>query len=94
MDAEETQVMTRTAEFTTTQGWEIEVRGRVAAAVDRLAGPLAELAERDNVELTELEAAIERADIVLLLVDHDPFKEIDRELLNEKIVIDTKGLWR
>ncbi|WP_067606830.1 hypothetical protein [Nocardiopsis listeri] len=47
MDADETQVMTRTAEFTTTQGWETEVRGRVAAAVDRLAGPLAELAERD-----------------------------------------------
>ena len=35
-----------------------------------------------------------RADIVLLMVDHDPFKEIDRERLNEKIVIDTKGLWR
>src|SRR5699024_8770126 len=30
-----------------------------------------ELAERDNVELTELAAALERADIVLLLVDHD-----------------------
>ncbi|MDN5896161.1 MAG: UDP-N-acetyl-D-mannosamine dehydrogenase, partial [Nocardioides sp.] len=53
-----------------------------------------ELAERDNVELAELGSAIERADIVLLMVDHDPFKEIDRELLQEKIVIDTKGLWR
>ncbi|MFC7457051.1 UDP-N-acetyl-D-mannosamine dehydrogenase [Brachybacterium sp. GCM10030267] len=53
-----------------------------------------ELAERDNVELAELDSALERADIVLLLVDHDPFKELDRELLREKIVIDTKGLWR
>lgn len=53
-----------------------------------------ELAERDNVELVGLEEGIERADIVLLLVDHDPFKTIDREQLNEKIVIDTKGLWR
>ncbi|WP_072313168.1 UDP-N-acetyl-D-mannosamine dehydrogenase [Agrococcus sp. Marseille-P2731] len=53
-----------------------------------------ELAERDNVELVSLEDGIERADIVLLLVDHDPFKLIDRDLLHEKIVVDTKGLWR
>jgi len=53
-----------------------------------------ELEERANVELAELESALERADIVLLMVDHDPFKTVDRELLQEKIVIDTKGLWR
>ncbi|MGP5086283.1 UDP-N-acetyl-D-mannosamine dehydrogenase [Brachybacterium tyrofermentans] len=53
-----------------------------------------ELAEQDNVELAELGSALERADIVLLMVDHEPFKEIDRDLLQEKIVIDTKGLWR
>ncbi|MBR8744359.1 hypothetical protein [Nocardiopsis sp. MG754419] len=47
MDAEETQVMTRTGEYTTSHGWESAVRGRVAAAVDRFSGPLAELAERD-----------------------------------------------
>ena len=38
--------------------------------------------------------AIEEADIVVLLVDHAPFKQIDRSLLAEKIVIDTKGVWR
>ncbi|WP_114854203.1 UDP-N-acetyl-D-mannosamine dehydrogenase [Brachybacterium sp. YJGR34] len=53
-----------------------------------------ELEERANVELAELESALERADIVLLMVDHDPFKTVNRELLQEKIVIDTKGLWR
>lgn len=47
MDADETQVMSRTAEFTTSHGWETAVRGRVAAAVDRFTGPLTELAERD-----------------------------------------------
>ncbi|MBQ1082385.1 MULTISPECIES: hypothetical protein [unclassified Nocardiopsis] len=47
MDTEETQVMARTGQFTTTLGWETAVRGRVAAAVDRFAGPLADLAERD-----------------------------------------------
>lgn len=48
----------------------------------------------DNVELADLDDAVARADIVLLMVDHDPFKDFDREKLREKIVIDTKGLWR
>lgn len=52
------------------------------------------LAELRNVELSGLEDAIERADIVLALVDHHQFKTLDRNLLTEKIVIDTKGLWR
>jgi len=47
MDATETQVMSRTGAFTAAQSWETSVRGRVAAAVDRLSGPLADLAERD-----------------------------------------------
>ncbi len=47
MDAEETHVMARTGQFTTTMSWETAVRGRVAAAVDRFSGPLADLAERD-----------------------------------------------
>ena len=53
-----------------------------------------DLAGRPNVELAELDDALERADIVLVLVDHDPFREVDREKLQEKVVIDTKGLWR
>ena len=48
----------------------------------------------DNVEFAELHDAVQRADIVLLLVDHDPFRTLDREELQEKVVIDTKGLWR
>lgn len=53
-----------------------------------------DLAARPNVELAELDAALERADIVLLLVDHDQFKQVPSEALQEKILIDTKGLWR
>lgn len=49
---------------------------------------------RANIELTALDSAVERADIVLLLVDHAPFETFDRDRLAEKIVIDTKGLWR
>ncbi|MBB5830254.1 UDP-N-acetyl-D-mannosaminuronic acid dehydrogenase [Brachybacterium aquaticum] len=53
-----------------------------------------EFDRHDNVELAELDDAVERADIVLLLVDHDPFRALDRDKLQEKVVIDTKGLWR
>lgn len=53
-----------------------------------------ELGARDNVELVDMESGLERADVVLLLVEHDQFSDLDRDLLQEKIVIDTKGLWR
>ena len=34
------------------------------------------------------------ADIVVLLVNHRPFMELDRRLLDYKIIIDTRGAWR
>ena len=52
-----------------------------------------ELADRSNVELAELDDALDQADIVLLLVDHAPFKNVDPESLRSKIVLDTKGIW-
>ncbi|WP_116947249.1 UDP-N-acetyl-D-mannosamine dehydrogenase [Jiangella endophytica] len=54
----------------------------------------ADLAELRNVELAEATAALAAADVVLLLVDHDEFRGIDRSVLDGKRVIDTKGLWR
>jgi UDP-N-acetyl-D-mannosaminuronic acid dehydrogenase len=47
-----------------------------------------------NAELLDAEVAIERADIVLLLVDHRPFRSIPVELLSNKYLIDTRGMWR
>lgn len=54
----------------------------------------ADLEQHQNVELAQLDDAVERADIVLLLVDHDLFKAFDHTALQETILIDTKGLWR
>ena len=53
-----------------------------------------DLAGRPNVELAELDDALERADIVLVLVDHDQFKQVPATALAGKTVVDTKGLWR
>lgn len=47
-----------------------------------------------RVLLRDLREALDAADIVVLLVDHRQFKRIDRELLQDKIVIDTKGVLR
>lgn len=44
--------------------------------------------------LHTLHAVLRDADILLVLVDHQEFKCLDRELLKEKVVIDTRGVWR
>lgn len=44
--------------------------------------------------LTQLKTALQEADILLLLVDHAEFLEVDREWIKDKVVIDTRGVWR
>lgn len=53
----------------------------------------ASLAGRANVELVDPAAAIERADIVVLLVDHAAFADL-KPLAAGKHVVDTRGQWR
>jgi UDP-N-acetyl-D-mannosaminuronic acid dehydrogenase len=48
----------------------------------------------EEFDLVPLEAAIERADIVLLLVDHRAFRRLKPTKLQEKVLIDTRGMWR
>ena len=47
-----------------------------------------------NLRLAPAAEAIEKADIVVLLVDHDPFKALNKSRLAGKVVYDTRGLWR
>jgi UDP-N-acetyl-D-mannosaminuronic acid dehydrogenase len=48
----------------------------------------------EEFPLFRLEEVLKESDILLVLVDHDEFKGIDRELLKEKVVIDTRGVLR
>jgi UDP-N-acetyl-D-mannosaminuronic acid dehydrogenase len=44
--------------------------------------------------LYDLSQVMREADILLVLVDHEEFVGIDGEALKEKVVIDTRGIWR
>lgn len=46
----------------------------------------------EKIDLFSIEDAIEKADILLLLVDHKPFKKLSSADLKEKIIIDTRGV--
>lgn len=50
------------------------------------------LVGKANLELAE--EAIQKADIVVLLVDHRPFKRLSRRILDQRVVIDTRGCWK
>ena len=52
------------------------------------------LAGQDNVTLVDERTALADADIVVGLVDHRSFRAISHSALDEKIVIDTRGMWR
>jgi UDP-N-acetyl-D-mannosaminuronic acid dehydrogenase len=59
--------------------------------VTRLPAPLA---DRSNVTKKSFEEAIHEADIIVLLVGHTAFRDVPRDLLLSRIVIDTVGLWQ
>ena len=51
------------------------------------------LAMHANVELTDLPYALQCADIIVMLSNHKEFQDVNREMLKEKVVIDTRGVW-
>lgn len=46
-----------------------------------------------NVALVGHEAALTDSEVAVLLVDHTPFKNLNRKLLDGKTVVDTRGAW-
>ena len=53
-----------------------------------------ELKNAPNVSLQGTDEALEQADVVALLVDHDAFRDITPEQLAGRRVVDTRGFWR
>lgn len=52
------------------------------------------LTGHERVQLLDAEDALDRAEIAVLLVDHLAFKSFEPEILADKLVIDTRGIWR
>lgn len=50
--------------------------------------------DKVDIALVPLKQVIAESDILLLLVDHDEFKDIDRDSIRDKVVIDTRGALR
>ncbi|WP_320535876.1 UDP-N-acetyl-D-mannosamine dehydrogenase [Pseudarthrobacter sp. IC2-21] len=50
------------------------------------------LSGRSNVVLVDTELALSRSGVVLVLVDHDVFRDLNRQMLSDKVVVDTKGI--
>ncbi len=46
-----------------------------------------------GLKLYDFDHAMERANLVVLLVDHMSFLDVDRSVLKDKIVVDTRGAW-
>lgn len=69
---------------------------RIAAVEPNIGCLPDDLAARGNVTLEPFDEAVQDADIVVLLVDHSSFREADRRHLRlwEKVVVDTRGVWR
>ncbi|MGE9553255.1 UDP-N-acetyl-D-mannosamine dehydrogenase [Erwinia amylovora] len=47
-----------------------------------------------KADLVSLEAALQQADVLVMLVDHAPFKAMDHDYVKSRYVVDTKGVWQ
>ena len=52
------------------------------------------LANLDRIQLCDLDTALSLADVLVLLTDHQVFRDIDRQTLNKQRILDTRGAWR
>jgi UDP-N-acetyl-D-mannosaminuronic acid dehydrogenase len=48
----------------------------------------------NEATLVSTEDALQQADIIVMLVDHAPFRAIDASQITQPWIIDTKGVWR
>ena len=67
--------------------------GKVLAVEPNINSLPAKLQET-GIELTTIEYALKEANLLVVLVDHKPFKMITRNDINTKVVVDTRGLFR
>ena len=67
--------------------------GRLLVVDPYVDGLPQELVDGGQTELVELEEALMVADVIVLLTDHQRFRDIDSRQLDGKVAIDTRGVW-
>jgi UDP-N-acetyl-D-mannosaminuronic acid dehydrogenase len=63
--------------------------GRVVACE-----PYVKAEDHPSFELAELDVLLAESDVIVLLTDHQAFRDLTAEQLAGKIVVDTRGIWR
>jgi len=48
----------------------------------------------NEATLVSVETALQQADVLVMLVDHQQFKAVDGAQINQQWIVDTKGVWR
>ncbi|PVE15872.1 UDP-N-acetyl-D-mannosamine dehydrogenase [Arthrobacter sp. Bz4] len=68
---------------------------RILVSEPHINGLPSVLGDLSNVYLVDsTESAIADAEVILLLVNHDSFADVDPKVLESKRIIDTRGIWR
>jgi len=71
-----------------------EAVGEILAVEPHIKTLPAALADGGQVKLADAASAVARADVVVLLVNHRVFADLDRRKLAGKAIIDTRGFWK
>jgi UDP-N-acetyl-D-mannosaminuronic acid dehydrogenase len=71
-----------------------EIDGEIFAVEPFVEKLPASLEKYRNIQFRDVASAVTDADVIVLLVNHRQFASIDRTLLEGKVVIDTRGMWR
>jgi len=70
-----------------------EFPGNVLAAEPHLS-KLPKMLLGERVSLLSVDEAIRRADVVVMLVDHQAFKQIPSSAIGTRALVDTRGIWQ
>ncbi|MEN6328517.1 MAG: UDP-N-acetyl-D-mannosamine dehydrogenase [Syntrophomonas sp.] len=68
--------------------------GRILVVEPHIKSLPERLREHPGIELVDLGRALQEADLIVLLVNHRVFADVNREVLKEKVIIDTRGIWK
>ena len=76
------------------RGLQQSIAGRLLVVEPHIDVLPAQLAQSNETMLVSLDEALVPAQIVVLLTDHQEFRNVDEGNLEDKLVIDTRGIWR